>query len=119
MLYSLSVANPGSLPVDAGTLAVRDVLPAGQALYVSTTSGDPIAFVDGTPASGLNYNYTSAVRFSNQPGGGAPFSYTPSPDAAGFDAAVTGISVTPQGSLAANSGTGTPLFLLRFRLRVQ
>ncbi len=119
MLYSLSVSNPGTLAVDAGTLAIRDVLPPGQALYVSTASGDPIAFVDGAPASGLSYSYAAAVRFSNQPGGGAPFTYAPTPDAAGFDAAVTGISVTPQGSLAASSGAGAPLFYLRYRSRVR
>jgi uncharacterized repeat protein (TIGR01451 family) len=119
MLYSLSVANLGALDVDTGTLAVRDVLPAGQALYVSTASGDPIVFVDGSPASGLTYSYAAAVRYSNQPGGGAPFDYTPTPDAAGFDGAVTGISVNPEGSLAASSGSGAPLFQLRYRLRVE
>ena len=39
MLYSLSVANSSALPVDAGTLAIRDVLPVGHALYVATASG--------------------------------------------------------------------------------
>ena len=70
MLYAIDVSNSGPVPVDAGTLSVRDVLPAGGALYVAGSS--PIVFVDGTPASGLSYDFTTAVGFSNTPGGGPP-----------------------------------------------
>ena len=117
MLYSINVSNPGPLPIDAGTLSVRDVLPADGALYVAGSA--PIAFVDGTPQSGLTFDYATAVGFSNQPGGGPPFSYVPVPDAQGFDAAVTGIRVAPQGQFNAEAGGGAPTFELRYRLRVK
>jgi hypothetical protein len=118
MLYSIGVANPGALAVDAGTLAVRAVLPPGAALFVDTAAGDPVAFVDGAPASGLSFDYASAVRFSNRPGGGPPFDYLPAPDAEGFDAAVTGFRVAPQGALAPTTPGGTPSFTLRYRVRI-
>ncbi len=116
MLYSIDVSNPGPVPIDASTLSVRDVLPAHGALYVGGAS--PVGFVDGTPASGLSFTYASAVVFSNQPGGGPPYTYVPVPDAQGFDTAVTGIRVTPQGAFNANGGGGAPAFELRYRFRV-
>jgi uncharacterized repeat protein (TIGR01451 family) len=118
MLYTLSVANNGSLPIDENSLTLTDKLPVGTALFVGTGSGDPIVFVDGSPASGLSFDYATNVAYSNRPGGGAPYTYSPAPDAGGFDAAITGLRINPQGSLGANSGTGAPTFDLRYRMRI-
>lgn len=117
-LYSITVTNQGPGTVDASTLAITDPVPPNSALYVSTVSGDPIVFIDGTPASGLTYNYAAHVTYSNQPGGGAPYSYTPVPDASGFDPNVTGFRVAPAGMMNA-AGAGNPNFTVRFRVRLQ
>lgn len=116
VLYTLTIAN--SSPTAAESIDVRDVLPLDAALFVDTGGGDPIAFIDGNPPSGLVFDYGSDVQFSNQPGGGAPFDYAPVPDASGFDAAVTGLRIAPSGNLTGAAGAGNPSFELRYRMRL-
>lgn len=118
-LYSIVITNQGPGTVDASTLAITDPVPANSALFVSTASGDPVVFIDGTPPSGLTYNYAAHVAYSNQPGGGAPYNYTPVPDADGFDPNVTGLRIAPAGVMSAASGAGNPSFTVRFRVRLQ
>lgn len=117
--YTINVANEGTGTVDTATLALTDPLPPGMALFVDTSGGDPIVFVDGATPSGLTYTFATDVTFSNQVGGGPPFNYTPVPDAAGFDPAVTGFQVSFSGTMDAASGGNTPSFDLLFQLRVQ
>lgn len=119
MLYTITVSNSGAGEPDSGTLVVGDVLPTATALYVGTSGGAPITFIDGTPSSGLGFNYPTAVSFSSQPDGGPPYDYLPTPDAAGFDPLITGMRVNPAGALAGNSGSGTPSFQLRYLMRVE
>lgn len=116
--YSVTVTNQGPGTVDASTIAMTDAVPANTTLYVSTAAGNPVSFADGSPASGLAFSYAAHVSFSSQPGGGAPFDYTPVPDTAGFDANVRGFRVAPAGSMNAATGAGSPAFTLRFRVRV-
>jgi uncharacterized repeat protein (TIGR01451 family) len=118
-LYSVTITNQGPGTVDASTLTITDRVPANSVLYVSTASGDPIVFIDGAPLSGLTYNYATHVTYSNQPGGGAPYSYTPVPDVSGFDPNVTGFRVAPAGTMNAAVGAGNPNFTVRFRVRLQ
>lgn len=117
--YSITVTNQGPGTVDASTLAITDPVPANTDLYVSTASGDPVVFVDGTPASGLTFSYAAHVRYSNQPGGGAPYNYTPVPDANGFDPNVTGFRIAPTGVMNSATLAGNPSFTVRFRVRVR
>jgi hypothetical protein len=56
------------------------------------------------------------LDFSND--GGATWTYTPSANADGCDPSVTSIRVKPQGTMAANTGSGNPYFEIRFRVRV-
>jgi uncharacterized repeat protein (TIGR01451 family) len=114
--YDLTVTNSGPGTVDPNTLVITDPIPANTALYVSTSAGNPIVFVNGTPASGLTYAYPANVTFSNV-GDTGPWTYTPIPDANGFDAAVRAIRVAPGGTMSA-AGTGNPAFTLQFRVRV-
>ena len=116
--YVITITNTGPGAADADSVAITDPTPAGTAVYVSTTAGNPVEFIDGATPSGLGFNYASCVRYSNQPGGGAPFNYTPVADAAGFDAVVTGLRVAPTGVLAGAAGPGQPSFTIRFRVRV-
>lgn len=117
--YSLRIANAGPGGVDAASLVLADRLPPDASLFVATTAGPPVEFIDGTPVSGLSYSYPAHVSYSTQPDGGAPFNYVPLPDAAGFDAAVTGLRVAPTGSLGPAGVGGDPAFTLRFRVRVR
>ncbi len=117
--YAVTVRNSGAGPVDGNTLVITDPVPANAALYVGTGSGDPVEFIEGAPGSGLTYSYATHVTYSNQPGGGAPFTYTPVPDAAGFDANVTGLRIAPAGVMVASGSGGDPLFTVRFRVRLR
>jgi uncharacterized repeat protein (TIGR01451 family) len=116
--YSITVTNQGPGTVDASTLVITDPVPANMRMYVATTSGNPVTFSNGSPASGLAFNYAANVSYSSQPGGGPPYTYVPVPDADGFDAAVRGLRVAPTGTMSAAGVAGNPSFTVRFRLRV-
>lgn len=117
--YVVTVTNSGPGLVDSSSLVVTDALPPNTVLCVSTLCSNPVVeFIDGTPASGLTFNAATNVSYSSAVGGGAPFNYTPQPDAQGFDAAVTGIRIAPGGAMAA-AGSGNPSFSLRFRVRIR
>ena len=117
--YTVSVTNQGPGTVDADSLVITDPVPANSALFVDSSGGDAIVFVDGPVSSGLTYSSATDVSYSNQPGGGPPYTYTPTPDAAGFDPAVTGFRVAPGGDMNAASGSGNPSFNIRFTTRVE
>lgn len=119
MLYTINVSNQGPGTVDNDSMLVVDAVPNGSELFVGTGSGDPIVFSDGTVPSGLSYSYASDVTFSNQVGGGPPYNYIPTPDAQGFDSAITGYRVNPGGSMNAASGGNFPTFNLLLSVRVQ
>ena len=117
--YSITITNTGPGFVDASTLVVTDPVPANTDLYVSTASGNPIAFINGAIASGLAFNYALNVTYSNQAGGGPPFNYIPVPDANGFDSNVRGFRVAPTGMMNGATVLGNPSFTVRFRVRVR
>ena len=58
-------------------------------------------------------NLTDDLQFSND--SGATWNYVPSPDANGYDAAVTGLRVNPKGMFGANNAQ----FTVKFRVRIQ
>ncbi len=120
VLYTITVVNQGSGAADADSLVITDPLPANTAMYVDDTSGDPVVFIDGAVASGLSYSYVTDVSYSNQPGGGPPFNYSPNPAISqGFDPNVTGFRFAPSGPMNAASGGNNPSFVVRFRVRVE
>jgi uncharacterized repeat protein (TIGR01451 family) len=117
--YAVTLTNTGTGAVDSSSLVITDPVPANTTLCVSTVCGNPVVeFIDGTPASGLSFNIASNVGYSNIVGGGAPFTYVPTADAAGYDAAVTGLRIAPTGLMSA-AGAGNPSFTVRFRVRVK
>jgi hypothetical protein len=75
-----------------------------------------VLFIDGSPASGLSYNYVTHVSYSSV-GQAGPFTYTPVPDANGFDAAVRAVRIAPAGAMSGNGG-GNTSFTVQFRVRV-
>ena len=117
--YTVSVTNQGIGSVDAGTLEISDVVPPDTAMFVSTATGDPVSFVDGSPSSGLTYVYGSHVSYTDNAGGVGPFDYVPTPDAQGFDPLVTGFQVVPAGSMLGNTGAGPTSFNVVFRVRIE
>ena len=75
-------------------------------------------------SSNLSYTFTSLanatddIMFSNN--GGSSFTYTPVPNGAGYDAAVTNIRINPKGKMAAWSGSGSyPSFSLGLKARIK
>ncbi len=82
----------------------------------------PVAFVDGTPSSGLSYTFISLasaaddVEFSSD--GGATYTYSPSDSGDGTDPAVTHLRVNPKGVFGFST-TGNPNFRALFKVRVQ
>ena len=126
MQYSILVTNSGVGAATVNTTVITDAIPTNTRLFVGdlgVAGSGPIAFINGTPSSGLTYTFTSLadaaddVSFSNT--GCAPFTnYTPVPDVNGFDAAVTCIRINPKGVFAAASGGNNPNFEARFRVRV-
>jgi uncharacterized repeat protein (TIGR01451 family) len=114
--YDINVINSGPGTVDSGTLVITDPIPAQAAMYVSTSGGSPVVFVNGSPASGLTFNYAAHVTYSSA-GVSGPWGYTPIPDANGFDAAVRAIKISPAGVMSA-AGGGSPAFTIQFRVRI-
>ena len=114
--YTITVVNEGAGTVDAGSLIITDVVPEDVALRI--TPAPTVVFADGAVPSGVSLNAVN-VTFSNQPGGGAPFDYTPTPDGTGVDASVTGVRIALTGAMNPNGGSGAPSFTLTFNAVVR
>jgi uncharacterized repeat protein (TIGR01451 family) len=112
--YDIQVTNSGPGVVDANTLVIVDPVPANCTLYVGGAA--PVVFIDGSPASGLSYNSVTHVSYSSA-GQAGPFTYTPVPDANGFDAAVRAVRIAPAGPMNGTGG-GNPSFTIQLRVRV-
>ena len=112
--YDITVTNSGPGIVDSNSLVIVDPVPANTVLYVGGAT--PVVFVNGTPVSGLSYNYVTAVSYSSVDESG-PFTYTPVPDANGYDAAVRALRIAPAGVMNATGG-GNPSFTIQFQVRI-
>ncbi|MEM8548762.1 MAG: hypothetical protein AAGF46_11455, partial [Pseudomonadota bacterium] len=118
--YSITVSNTGLGPVDSGSLVVTDALPTDLALFIDATNGVPFSFTDGAAASELAFDFSANIAFTNAPGGAGPFNYTPVPDGDGYDPAITGFEVRPQGIFIGTPDPGAPTsFTLSFIARVR
>lgn len=108
--YTVTIANPNAFALTGDSIVVTDPTPANLQLYVgniSGVSGGPVRFQNGGTSSALTYTFTSLasqtddVDFSNN--NGTSWTYVPTLNAAGADAAVTHIRIRPKGAMAANS----------------
>jgi hypothetical protein len=124
-LYTVQITNTAAGSPDSNSVFIYDPVPANTTLFVGNlgaVGSGPVAFTDGTPASGLTYTFTSLasttddVDFSNN--GGVSYAYTPVPDGSGFDANVTNIRINPKGVFAAAGGSN-PYFQVSFRVKVK
>ncbi|MFN3387697.1 MAG: hypothetical protein ACK40O_02105, partial [Allosphingosinicella sp.] len=117
--YTITVANPGTVPVDGDSILVVDATPAGLQLFVGNVPGGsgPVLFRDGSPSSELSVSFQGLastaddIEFSKD--GGATWSYVPVPNANGVDPAVTHMRIRPKGSMA-----GGASFQLMFGYRI-
>ena len=117
--YAITTGNSGIKSPDSDSLVVTDDLPEETALCVTAACNPGGPIVLDTSASpfppGVTLD-TPNVRYSND--GGAPFTYTPIPDADGFDPAVDSMQVRLTGALAARTTAGIPEFTLRLVVRI-
>ncbi|HEX8512125.1 MAG TPA: hypothetical protein VF688_03370, partial [Allosphingosinicella sp.] len=105
--YTVTVANPGGLPVTSGTILITDSTPANLSLYVANLPGatGPLVFAAGS--SGATYTFsglastTDDLEFSNN--GGSTWTYVPTANGAGADPAITHMRIRPKGTMAAGS----------------
>jgi hypothetical protein len=124
MLYTDLVTNRGGA-TNTDTVVITDPMPVNTEFFVKgiNAGSGPLLFTDGTQASGLSYSMeslastTDNISFSND--NGASFVYTPIPDIAGYDSAVTNIKVALNGAFKASNGAPHPSFSISFRVRVQ
>jgi len=126
VLYTLQATNQGPGVSDNDSVVLVDPIPANTELYVNdlTSSGSgPVRFADLPTASGLAYSFiglgSSADDLDFSDDDGATYGYTPTPDVDGFDPAVTHIRVSPSGSLAGDSGSGSPGFEIQYKVRIR
>lgn len=111
VIYTLTVSNSNSSPVDVGTMILSDPLPSAMTFY----NGD----IDDAGPLTTNYEFTpgtsgltfAAANLGYSNNGGSTYAYAP---AAGYDAAVNAIRLSPQGTMPANSS-----FSIKFRTRVK
>jgi uncharacterized repeat protein (TIGR01451 family) len=111
VVYSLTITNSNTSPVDLNQTVLTDPLPPQLTFFNGDIDeGGPLTtnfeFIPG--ASGLTL---SAANLAYSNNAGTSFAYTP---AAGYDPAINAIRINPQGTLAASSS-----FTVRFRTRIK
>jgi uncharacterized repeat protein (TIGR01451 family) len=122
--YTVSVSNSTAGTADSNVFT--DAIPSGMKLFVGDAGGagsGPVIFTNGATSSTLTYSYvslastTDSLSFSSN--GGATFTYTPVPDASGYDSAVTHVRVSPSGSFAGKTGAGSPSLTFQMLMQVK
>ena len=112
MLYTITVTNSGSGTADSSSIAMTDPIPANTTMYIDPTPSNSVTFsCSAAPACGLTWNYATNVTYSNQAGGGPPFTYTPS---TGYDPNIKGVQIIPTGVL--NGGNAN--FTVTYKVQV-
>ena len=115
--YTIGVVNQGAGSPDADTLVITDDVGPDIRLCVSILcqAGGPVVFDDSS--SPLPPGVTlGPVAYSND--GGTSYTYSPIPDADGFDNAVDAVQITMSGTMSGVAPAGAPSFELRMVARV-
>lgn len=111
LLYTLTVTNSNSSPIDMSTAVLTDPLPAGVTFYngdIDDSGPLTTNFSFDAGTSGLTF---AAANLTYSNNGGTSYAYSPS---AGYDASVNALRFSPQGTMAANSS-----FSIQFRARIK
>ena len=126
ILNVVGVSNSGVGAVDSDSFTITEAIPANMALRVADFDGlnaGPVLFTDGTPSSGLTYNFGGLndagddVEFSNNDA--TSFVYSPTANAAGTDLAVTHVRIRPKSIFLGDTGGGIPSAEFSFKTVVQ
>lgn len=124
--YTISASNSTAGTADSGSTQFTDPIPAGMKLFVGdagAVGSGPVIFTDGATSSGLTYSYvslastTDSISFSND--GGVTYTYTPVPDANGYDASVTNVRIALTGTFAGKTGASAPSLTLQMFMQVK
>jgi uncharacterized repeat protein (TIGR01451 family) len=124
--YTIMSSNSGFAATDTDSVTITDSIPANTEMFVgdiAASGSGPLAFIDGSTSSALSYTFsalgsnTDDLEFSSD--GGATYTYTPVPDADGYDSNVTHFRGLTGGAFAASNGVNNPSFSFQFRVRVQ
>ena len=107
--YAITITNTGHDFSDSANFRITDPLPADTNLLVTDIGGamsGPVGFTEGVPSgSGTTWSFggladpTDSVAFSAD---GSDYTYVPTADGQGIDAAVTHLLLMPQGAFRAN-----------------
>ncbi|GBF31135.1 hypothetical protein MnTg04_01089 [bacterium MnTg04] len=125
MLYTVGLTNSGNGDADTDSVIITEPIPANTALRVidfDGTNPGPVAYANGTPASGLTYTFVALgdpgddIEFSDD--GGSTYTYMPVADGNGVDTAVTHMQIKMKGAFLF-SVSGDPNFEVLFKNIVQ
>jgi len=115
MSYTVIVTNQGTGATDPDTVVITDPIPANTSMCVSSTCSNPPVTGSCANGCGLTYNYATDVTYFDQ----FDNSYTPAPDAAGYDPLARKVRVNPKNALNGSPGAPYPQFTLQFLVRVE
>lgn len=108
--YTITVSNTGNLAVDSNSIVIVDPFPPEFTFDAST----PMTMNVGN--SGLAaFNQSTMVTYSNQPGGGAPYT---APLGSGYNSNLTGLRFQPSGTMLGANSSGPRTFSFTFVGRV-
>jgi hypothetical protein len=105
--YSISVAQTSGRTPDANSLTIDDQLPVNTKMCGLAGANTGVTLSQGAIASNLTLG---TVSYSNN--GGATYTYTKAPDAAGCDANITNVRVSMAGTMSCKTAAGEPTFKL-------
>ena len=118
--YVITLSNTGQVEVDGGSVQIVDAVPPDTKFCLADMApgAGPVLFTNGSPSSGLAYNYVSlaspADNLSFSANGGSSYAHVPVADADGCDPAITHFRVLPTGAFAPGSSV---TLRARFRIR--
>jgi uncharacterized repeat protein (TIGR01451 family) len=120
VIYTITVTNMGTGPIDAGTLVITDPIPANTSFVAGNFDGSttgPIKFTNGTAPSGLTLTFspgsegTDDIDFATNVG-------VPVWGAVSTAVPITNIRIRPQGAMNWTAAAPNPSFTVQFKVTV-
>lgn len=112
--YTIYIQNSGSRSIYNNSILIVDALPS----QISVGTAAAPIFTQGTPNSGLAFNTSSGIRYSNsatRPTSWSACAYNPT---SAYDPAVKFVCLQPTGTMNGSSGT-PPNFSISFQAQVK
>jgi uncharacterized repeat protein (TIGR01451 family) len=117
MVYTVNLRNSGYGSVDSNSLVIIDAMPANTVMCAAAACfNTPVQSSCITPPCGLTFAYPADVTYSCS----APATPCPNPDAAGWSANVTGISINPKSSFYGTAVPASPKqYNFQFKVKIK